>query len=159
MPIHCRTLYCFLLLTLLALPGARCAPGEGSGAPGNVEAPADDRSLTLVLVGDVMLGRGVAQALDGDWGAAFAEVRPWLGGEAQARRLVLANLESPLTALPQLGQGYDLRAPPEAVAALTAGGFDAVSLANNHALDAGPAGLDETASALRAAIGSCGGAL
>jgi len=44
-----------------------------------------------------------------------------------------------------------LRAPPEAVAALQAAGFDVVSLANNHALDAGEAGLRETVDTLRAA--------
>jgi poly-gamma-glutamate synthesis protein (capsule biosynthesis protein) len=135
---------------LLALPGEGCA-SSGDGSP---SLPA---SLTLILVGDVMLGRGVAQALDGDWEAAFAEVRPWLGeggdrpGQAQTRSKALANLESPLTALPQVADGHDLRAPPEAAAALHAAGFDAVSLANNHALDAGEAGLRETASALRGA--------
>ncbi len=115
-------------------------------------------TLTLALTGDVMLGRGVAQALDGDWEAAFAEVQPWLT-EAD---LAFANLESPLTAAPpppfippnngegQRG-GYDLRAKPEAVAALHAAGFDVLSLANNHALDAGQAGLAETVATLDAA--------
>ena len=116
--------------------------------------------MTFVLAGDVMLGRGVAQWLDGDWGAAFAEVRPWLSGEdrttstsslaGRAQTFAFANLESPLTTAPAVREGYDLRAPPAAVAALRAGGFDALSLANNHALDAGVAGLEETASALQA---------
>ncbi len=118
--------------------------------PGEPSAPA----FSLVFVGDVMLGRGVAQALDGDWEAAFADVRPWLAGtegSAEAGRiLTMANLESPLTDAPRVGDGYDLRAPPEAVAALLAAGFDLVSLANNHALDAGQAGLQDTVSALRA---------
>ncbi|MDY6874837.1 MAG: CapA family protein [Chloroflexota bacterium] len=103
-------------------------------------------TLTLALTGDVMLGRGVAQALDGDWETAFAEVRPWLA-EAD---LAFANLESPLTTVPQMSDGYDLRAPPEAVAALRVAGFDVVSLANNHALDAGEAGLAETVGTLNA---------
>jgi poly-gamma-glutamate synthesis protein (capsule biosynthesis protein) len=110
--------------------------------PGDPAPPA-----LLAWVGDVMLGRGVARALDGNWEAAFAEVQPWLA-EAD---LTLANLESPLTTAPQLSNGYDLRAPPEAVAALRAAGFDAVSLANNHALDAGQTGLDETVATLRTA--------
>ena len=102
-----------------------------------------------------MLGRGVAQALDGDWESAFAGVRPWLGepasprGQVQIQSVVLANLESPLTTQPQIREGHDLRAPPAAVAALRAAGFDALSLANNHALDAGQTGLHETASTLR----------
>jgi len=144
------SIYPFLIYSLLILPGEYGPP-----------------TTTLAFVGDVMLGRGVAQALDGDWEAAFAGVRPWLA-EAD---LALANLESPLTdALPLslsslLGmlplplspptggdeEGYDLRAPLEAVAALRAAGFDVVSLANNHALDAGQAGLRETVDTLHAA--------
>ncbi|RLC57058.1 MAG: CapA family protein [Chloroflexota bacterium] len=111
--------------------------------PGEPRSP----SLTLAFVGDVMLGRGVAQALDGDWEAAFAGVRPWLTGAD----LAFANLESPLTTAPQMSEGYDLRAPPEAVAALHMAGFDVLSLANNHALDAGEAGLQETAGKLSSA--------
>jgi poly-gamma-glutamate synthesis protein (capsule biosynthesis protein) len=102
---------------------------------------------TLALVGDVMLGRGVGQALEGDWGAAFAEVRPWLAGADVA----FANLESPLTTAPQVREGYDLRADPESVAALRVAGFDVVSLANNHVLDAGEAGLVQTVATLEAA--------
>jgi len=121
---------------LLLLPGERLPP-----------------PLTLALVGDVILGRGVAQALAGDWAAAFAGVQPWLAGAD----LAFANLESPLTNIPlppsggDRGGAYDLRAPPEAVAALRAAGLDIVSLANNHALDAGEAGLRETVGTLSAA--------
>jgi poly-gamma-glutamate capsule biosynthesis protein CapA/YwtB (metallophosphatase superfamily) len=97
-------------------------------------------SLTLACVGDVMLGRDVAALLDGDWAAAFDDVRPWLT-EAD---LALANLESPLTTAHFSGGRFDLRAPPAAVGALTAAGFDLVSLANNHTLDGGLAGLAET---------------
>jgi poly-gamma-glutamate synthesis protein (capsule biosynthesis protein) len=86
-----------------------------------------------------MLGRGVAAWLGGDWGSAFSEVRPWLA-EAD---LAVANLESPLTHSPFAGGRFDLRAPPESVHALTAAGFDVLSLANNHALDGGPGGLEE----------------
>jgi poly-gamma-glutamate capsule biosynthesis protein CapA/YwtB (metallophosphatase superfamily) len=101
-------------------------------------------TFTLALVGDVMLGRGVAQALNGDWETAFAQVQPWL---AEAG-LAFANLESPLATAPYVSGGYDLRAPPEAVAALDVAGFDVVSLANNHALDAGGVGLAQTLTAL-----------
>ncbi len=100
-------------------------------------------TLTIAFVGDVMLGRGVAQYIDvayaGDWTAPFVAVQSHLS-EADVS---IANLESPLTTAPMIADGYDLRAPPEAVQALLAGGFDAVSLANNHALDAGEQGLQE----------------
>ena len=153
-PSQNRAVFCLLLLVLAALRGEGGARIEGRASVGGGKTPAEV-SLILIFVGDVMLGRGVAQALDGDWEAAFAEVRPWLDeggdpqGQGQARSVVFANLESPLTTLPQIVEGYDLRAPLEAVAALHVAGFDAVSLANNHALDAGEAGLRETASTLR----------
>jgi poly-gamma-glutamate synthesis protein (capsule biosynthesis protein) len=101
-----------------------------------------------------MLGRGVAQALDGEWETAFSQVRPWFaqgGSSGQHPVLRLVNLESPLTNAPQVRQGYDLRAPPAAVAALRGAGIDAVSLANNHTLDAGPKGRQETEDVLSAA--------
>jgi len=104
-------------------------------------------TFTLAFGGDVMLGRGVAQSLDEDWQSAFSAVRPILA-EAD---LALANLESPLATAPQVSSGYDLRAMPVAVAALRTAGFDVVSLANNHALDAGEAGLAETVATLGAA--------
>jgi poly-gamma-glutamate capsule biosynthesis protein CapA/YwtB (metallophosphatase superfamily) len=102
--------------------------------------PRTPPALTLVCVGDVMLGRDVAAALKGDWAEAFDEVRPWL----VAADLALANLESPLTTAPFEGGRFDLRAPPAALDALVAAGFDVVSLANNHVLDGGAAGLAET---------------
>jgi poly-gamma-glutamate synthesis protein (capsule biosynthesis protein) len=112
-----------------------CLPGE----------PAPP-TFTFAFVGDVMLGRGVARSLDGHWEDAFKEVRPWLA-EAD---LTFANLESPLTTAPRVSDGYDLRAPPQAVVALDAAGLDVVSLANNHALDAGEVGLAETVATLDA---------
>lgn len=149
------TVLCRLLLVLSVLPAAGCTQlGQRLSSGGRTPSPSA-KSLTLVLVGDVMLGRGVAQALDGDWEAAFAGVRPWLGGPAsnpgEAQSVVLANLESPLTTQPQTREGHDLRAAPAAVAALRAAGFDAVSVANNHALDAGELGLRETVRTVREA--------
>lgn len=94
-----------------------------------------------------MLGRGVAQALDGEWERALAPVAPVL----HTADVACVNLESPLTTAPFAGGTHDLRAPPCAIAALTSAGLDCVSLANNHALDGGLAGLAETHEVLRAA--------
>ena len=125
-------LTCALLILCLGV----CLPGE----------PARP-TFTLAFGGDVMLGRGVARALNGDWPAAFAGIAERLADAD----LALANLESLLTNEPQLADGYDLRAMPAAVGALYSAGFDAVSLANNHALDAGKAGLAETLATLESA--------
>jgi len=108
--------------------------------PGEPQPPL----LTAALGGDVMLGRGVAAELDGAWSEALAQVAPVLS-EAD---LAFANLESPLTTAPQVACGHDLRAPGGAVVALQSAGFDVLSLANNHALDAGPEGLRQTRAVL-----------
>ena len=113
-----------------------------------VSCTSADPSAQIVLLGDVMLGRGVAQAHSAEgWEEALDALRPL----TSVADLTAANLESPLTAEPRAGEvGYDLRAPPEAVRALDSAGVSLVALANNHVLDAGQAGLRETLETLRA---------
>jgi poly-gamma-glutamate synthesis protein (capsule biosynthesis protein) len=116
----------------------------------------DGRSLAeneavveLITVGDVMLGRGVAEVAD-----PLAAVSPWL---SQAD-LTFGNLESlivtggaPRTAPSGEPQPIILNAPLTAVSHLAAAGFDLLSLANNHSLDYGGKGLAETAGRLQQA--------
>jgi poly-gamma-glutamate capsule biosynthesis protein CapA/YwtB (metallophosphatase superfamily) len=105
--------------------------------------PQKKPSITLAFLGDVMLGRGVAASHPGgDWATALATLRLDLG----SADLVLANLESPLTDSPSVVPpgGYDLRASPSAVQALVSAPIDVLSLANNHRLDGGPAGFEDT---------------
>lgn len=113
------------------------------------EAPLASPVVDIRAVGDVMLGRGVAKAIEA-YGPdhPFAEVRGLLAGQ-----LALGNLESPLSdrAEPLRPGPYRLPAPTHVADALARAGFAALSLANNHALDLGPAGLVESVSVLRAA--------
>lgn len=112
-----------------------------------VEASA--RPVTLALLGDVMLGRGV-QADEG----SFAYLQPHL----VTADLALANLESPLTDAPaESASPYILCAPPKAVEALAAAGIDLLSVANNHSRDCGAEGAAETLSVLQeAGLGAIG---
>jgi len=105
-------------------------------------------AATIALLGDVMLGRGVARAhADGQWGNTLQSLTPIL----QAADLALANLESPLDCAGTAATGSRvLIAPPESVEALTSAGLDVLSIANNHALDAGAAGILCTRNALAA---------
>lgn len=109
--------------------------------------------VTLIAVGDIMLDRYVGQAID-KHGLDYplAEVRPTF---AKAD-IVVANLECPLTDEPrELQKRFVFRVPPERVGALK--GIDLVSVANNHSLDCGRAGLQETLSTLeKEGIASCG---
>ncbi len=103
-------------------------------------------SASLVFLGDIMLGRGVAQAhAGGDWESILGSIQPL----TRAADLALANLESPIGCDPGVPSGSrSLRAPPAAAAALESAGMNIVSTANNHALDAGSEGRDCTLNAL-----------
>jgi len=87
-----------------------------------------------------MLGRGVHPSAQ-----TFAELEPHL----KSADLALANLESPLTNAPvETQSSYQLCASPKNVRFLVEAGFDLLSLANNHRLDCGAAGLAETRTTL-----------
>jgi poly-gamma-glutamate synthesis protein (capsule biosynthesis protein) len=113
----------------------------------NGEPLAPGEAVTeLIAVGDVMLGRGVVEAVDAS--QPFAAVAPWL----RASDLAFANLECVIAegGIPRPGP-YRLRAPPSAANLLSEAGFDVLGLANNHALDYGAASLAETVSRLQEA--------
>ncbi len=66
--------------------------------------------------------------------------------------LRLGNLESPITTAPKtFPSKLTLRSAPDAAASLRTAGLDCVTLANNHMLDFGAAGLADTRTALDAA--------
>src|SRR5215210_2105475 len=93
--------------------------------------------LNLALTGDVMLGRGVADALDSHtcpeepWG----DVTPLL--EASDLRIInlecaITDNERPWTRTPKV---FHFKAPSAAIETLLAARIDACSLANNHTVD------------------------
>jgi poly-gamma-glutamate capsule biosynthesis protein CapA/YwtB (metallophosphatase superfamily) len=96
-------------------------------------------SASLVLLGDIMLGRGVAEAhAGGDWETVLQSLQPI----TRAAGLAAGNLESPIGCdASKPSSPRSLAAPPEAAWALRSAGIDVVSTANNHALDAGTGGL------------------
>jgi hypothetical protein len=110
---------------------------------GGVPLATGEQVIEMIAVGDVMPGRGVAEEAQ-----PLAAVHPWLG----AADLAVGNLECVVAGggAPRPGP-YRLRAPLSTPAALRDAGFDVLGLANNHALDYGPAGLEETVSRLEGA--------
>jgi poly-gamma-glutamate synthesis protein (capsule biosynthesis protein) len=114
----------FLILSLFV----SCEPGRST--------------VTLALLGDVMLGRRVTPTP-----ASLAFLAP----ELQAADLSLAALESPLANYPPAtaaNSGYNLCAMAPVAKVLPAWGLDLLSIANNHRFDCGPEGQPETASIL-----------
>jgi len=113
---------------------------------------ASSTPITIAWVGDTMLGHDGAQPPRGGR-ELFASMRPWL----RSADLTLGNLEGVLASTgaskcagSKSRACFAFRAPPATAAALRWAGFDAMSLANNHAMDYGAAALDETVAALRA---------
>ena len=102
--------------------------------------PEKQESLSLVVVGDIMLSRYVAQMINeyGDPGYAFRGVKWFL----ESGDIVFGNLENPITSgreikVPEMV----LRADPWVVSALYESGFNILSLANNHIYDFGAQGF------------------
>jgi poly-gamma-glutamate synthesis protein (capsule biosynthesis protein) len=118
-----------------------------------------ERSCTIALTGDVMLGRLVDRAIAREgYAYPWGNVVPFL----RAAGLRLINLECALTAQTEPwhdGQfkAFYFRSAPEHVATLQSAGISFASLANNHAGDFGTAGLLETIAVLdRAGIAHAG---
>lgn len=105
--------------------------------------------LTTSIVGDIMLGRRVGEALAraGDPAAAF---RP-MARRLAAADVTVGNLESTLSKSGAPTQGGDsFGADPDVLAGLELAGFDVLSVANNHLGDYGRLAIGETIAELRA---------
>lgn len=119
---------------------------------------ADAAPWTLLLVGDVMLGRLLNGVLERE-GSAY----PWgdtlpLFREADLRicnlECVISDRGEPWSATPKV---FHFRTHARNLECLRAAGIDAVSLANNHVLDYGVDALSECLQLLdRAGIGRAG---
>jgi len=105
---------------------------------------------TVTVVGDVMLGRGVAEAArgTGDPVLALRQTAPRL----RRADIVVGNLESTLSRAGAPTQGGDsFAADPRVADGLRQVGFDVLGLANNHLGDFGDRALVQTVRRLRAA--------
>lgn len=108
--------------------------------------------MNLALLGDVMLGRGVAEEIarrppESFWGNTLPLLR--------SADLVIANLECAVTTHPvpwtRTPKVFHFRTPPQGVEVLRCAGVRLVSLANNHVLDFEEPGLYDTLAHLDAA--------
>ncbi|RMF87258.1 MAG: CapA family protein, partial [Nitrospinota bacterium] len=94
----------------------------------------------IAFVGDVYVERSDGYAA----AAAMQHVAPFLQKHFDLR---CANLEAPLSERGRLKRSFpwaSLRAKPHNVEVLVGGGFDIVTLANNHTMDYGPEALLDT---------------
>jgi poly-gamma-glutamate capsule biosynthesis protein CapA/YwtB (metallophosphatase superfamily) len=124
----------------------------GAGiAQGSVDlAAVGGAGVELLFTGDLYPGgRTEELLLRGDLGAVFGDVLPHL----RDSDVCVTNLESPLTCrgTPIVKTGPAYRSDPACAAQLREAGFDVASLANNHVLDFGAIGLEDTVAACRSA--------
>lgn len=105
------------------------------------------QAVTLAFAGDVHFEGELRPQLAADPAGVLAPIAPALG----AADLAVVNLE---TAITERGtpapKTYTFRAPATALTALAGAGVDAASMANNHGLDFGPEGLDDSLAAEQA---------
>ncbi len=107
-------------------------------------SPAPVSQITVMLAGDIMLGRTVnSYSVDTkkDPLFPFRKVKDLLNTED----LVFANLENPIiNNCPRHSGGYTFCAEPVMADGLAFAGIDIVTLANNHTNNYGKGGIEET---------------
>jgi hypothetical protein len=110
----------------------------------------ESRTAQLLIAADMCpIGRNEEAFLAGDRARLVGEFAP----EFDAADFVIANLECPLVGetSPVLKTGPIIGAKPGTTAGIKAIGIDLLTLANNHILDHGEAGLASTLQACRSA--------
>lgn len=117
----------------------------------------DNRPLTLLFVGDIMLSRLIGDIMvrNNDWRYPFLETADFLKNADVA----FGNLEGPISTRGiKVGSIYSFRSDPRAIEGLLSAGFDVLSIANNHIWDYGSDAVRDTISILeKADIGVIGG--
>lgn len=91
------------------------------------------QKLTLGFVGDIMLDRGVKSSVmkygNGDYDYAFEKIKDYLNDFD----VLFGNLEGPISDKgTNVGSKYSFRMNPTSAQSLKNGGFDILSVANNH---------------------------
>lgn len=131
-----------LRLSLAASPPpAGSQPAAGAAAEKPAE-PAPTKRFTMIAVGDIMTDRNVDKAIRAN---GMHSILARVADVTKNADVSFANLECPLsTEGPHDPSNCSFRARPDTVQVVLDGGFDIVSLANNHFLNAGRAAVLQT---------------
>jgi len=143
-------LFLFYLLGVVNWDSILFSRDNASLSIGEKQEGPDDSEINLFFVGDIMLGRGVEYMINkqgkGDFKFSFLKI----ASELQKSDILFANLEGPISDRGvRVGSIYSFRFKPEAVDGLVYGGFDILSLANNHMLDYQRIALEDTMNILK----------
>jgi len=141
---------CFIAVGVCSLEAGEKQTYQRDTLSFSSASSAGRETIRIAAVGDIMMG--TEGLLPADGGAdSFKHVLPYL----QGARIVFGNLEAPLTtravtakkSIP--GRSYAFKTPPDYARRLSEAGFNMVSLANNHVMDYGFEGQEETVRVLR----------
>lgn len=107
--------------------------------------PRQQQPITISFAGDIHFEGQLATLL----GNPESALEP-ISDQLSAADLTIVNLETSVgtNGRPEPGKRYTFQAPLTAFDALAAAGVDVVTMANNHAMDFGTAGLQDTLQAI-----------
>jgi poly-gamma-glutamate synthesis protein (capsule biosynthesis protein) len=118
--------------------------------PSQHGAPSDPSVLVIAAIGDIMMPSSIQSAVrrhDNNYDLLFEKVR----SDLQTADITVANLETPVDEMTPVSGYPKFNSSPYLLAALKRSGIDVISVANNHIMDAGTAGLRRMLDALDAA--------
>jgi poly-gamma-glutamate synthesis protein (capsule biosynthesis protein) len=122
------------------------ASSTGSSTTTTIGRRGSGEPVTLAFAGDVHFEGGIRSKVLADPDGLLAPVAPLL----RSVDLAVVNLETAITERgTPAAKEYTFRAPAVALRALSAAGVDVASMANNHGLDFGLEGLEDTLTAAR----------
>ena len=108
---------------------------------------AQDESITIMAVGDIMLARGLSPLLEKN-GHQYPFKNT--GKIFENADVVIGNLECYISSQSlNAGNVFNFRASTSSVTGLKKAGFNVLTLANNHIFDGGCAGMKDTVKILR----------
>ena len=99
--------------------------------------------ITILAAGDIYLGGSATNYLKQN---GYAYPFEYTKNILHNADIAMANLEAPLTNRTDafMEKEFVLKVSPDAVGAIKSAGFDVLTLANNHIMDYGPGGLQDT---------------
>lgn len=137
-------LFFFLLIFFLFFGSSKKEPDVNHVDSFSITPSLENEKIDIILAGDIMLGRSVLiRSLDKESNPNYPFL--YVNDFLLSADLVFANLESPVVEnCPRFEHGYTFCTDPKMVEGLVFSGINVVSLANNHILNFGREGLEDT---------------
>lgn len=134
-----------LVVALVGIVFSMIRSKEGALAEDSYVEVVEPVEIKISAVGDIMLGRYVAKLIGDNFEEPFAEVK----NKLQSADIRFGNLEcvlsdKDLTNIKGKDKNFCLKGPANMVNVLMDGGFNVLSLANNHIYDYDAEGLSDT---------------